>query len=74
MLCPSPVFQLQDNCIFSAASYFETLSAFVIELFILAEGALKIHFNMFLAAFAAGKTVANVRQGARKEFRELDAL
>lgn len=65
--------RLEKSRFFSASTRYEPLNAVAIGLLVLALGKVT-HGNLFLAAFAAGVTVATVGQAQRKAFEEFGEL
>ena len=73
VLVPYVAIRLERTRFFSAATAYEPLNAFAIGLLVLAL-ALLTHANVFLAAFAAGITVATMSPAMRAAFHEFGEL
>ena len=73
VVIPYAAIRLERTRFFSAATAYEPLNAFAIGLLVLAL-ALLTHANVFLAAFAAGITVATMSPAMRAAFHEFGEL
>ena len=73
VLVPAGAIWLERTRFFSAATEYEPLNAFAIGLTVFAT-CLMFHFNEFLAAFAAGITVASFSPEVRSSFEQFGEL
>jgi sodium/hydrogen antiporter len=73
IVVPLVAIRLERLPLFSAATAYEPLNAFAIGLLVLGLASI-VHANLFLAAFAAGITVATVSQEVRNAFRRFGEL
>lgn len=73
VVVPYVAIRLERTRFFSATTFYEPLNAFAIGLLVLAL-ALLTHANVFLAAFAAGVTIATMSPELRAAFHEFGEL
>lgn len=73
VLLPAAAIRLEQSRLFSATAAYQPLNAFAIGLLVLGVASLT-HANEFLAAFAAGVTVATMSPAVRDAFRQFGAL
>lgn len=73
IVVPWVAIRLEKSSFFAAAERYQPLNAFAIGLIVLALSAV-LHANLFLAAFAAGVSVATISVDVRDSFRDFGGL